>query len=283
MAKKIMFLLDINIMISNRLLPQVKIPLEIARGTVLTRQQKAEACSDIFYKELLKLKNNDENSVSCDQIISIIKKIKPFESLAIDIEKNNDEIYEGSMNLVINNEKNCSTYKIIVEKLTDIPTLVHEFHHISDHVFHPKFLSRMQILIKKGLETDKYINFYNNFYYSGLIAENKQEIKYALKFIENKTRKFLKGFSVEDKINYLQDIRYNLLTECNAYKKQIEVAEKLKKLNYPINENDLYDCPKVGFFEEKVKLLNKLLKETITKERGIMRAKCKKANEKGDK
>ena len=106
---------------------------------------------------------------------------------------------------------------------------MHEFQHITDQLFNPKYLARNQDMANKNLLTNKYNNIYDEYIYNYEAATNKNEKSYILKQIEYKLKEFLKGMSITDKINYLQDSRYSLIMENNAYFTQQKYAKKLNK------------------------------------------------------
>ena len=104
----------------------------------------------------------------------------------------------------------------------------------------------------------------------------KQDKKDVLKLLKNQTKKFLRGFSVRQKIDYIQDMRYSLISEIEAYKLQRTVAKDLRDKGFMVRDFDFEDYPKNGLFEEKINLLKNLAMEFMTKERAEHAGKLKK-------
>ena len=148
--------------------------------------------------------------------------------------------------------------------------------HVSDDIYHPKYLSRLQSLNKNGLNNKKYDNFYDSYYYCSECIESKQDKKDVLKIIKNRTKKFLRGLCINQKMDYLQDMRYSLISEVEAYKRQKTVAYDLKSKGFMVKEFDLEDYSKNNLFEEKINLLKNLAMEYITKERAKHASRIKK-------
>jgi hypothetical protein len=79
-------------------------------------------------------------------------------------------------------------------------------------------------------------------------------------------------------MDYIQDMRYSLMSEIEAYKKERAVALDLKSKGFMVKDGDLEDYPKDGLFAEKIKLLKELGLEYITKERSKNLGRLNKSN-----
>ena len=99
-----------------------------------------------------------------------------------------------------------------------------------------------------------------------------------MKSIRHDTEKVLRGFSAQEKVDMLQYIRYNLISERNAFKQTAKTGKKLYKKNMKVYEDELFDQRKEYMFDEKIKLFHDMIAEIIKKERGIHAAKLKRKN-----
>lgn len=268
-----------NNMSVNRLLPKVSLPYNIIKGSVQDRQRKAIHIVDKFYRDLMpKFKRNQitvkELQKSIDDIFQ--KRVN------IIVKENIDNNFFGGSDIEYSPISNCITgttieIPIIKKKIhiTNMVTILHEFQHAVDQLFHPKYLNRNQFMYQNELYNNKYNNLYDNFIYRHENIENKKTKAKVIKKLEHKIRKYLRGYSAEDKINYLQDTRYNLMMENQAYYTQRKYAKAMNKKHIPILSEDLANENENHMFAEKIKLLNKLLAEIIKKERTKHAAKLR--------
>lgn len=62
-----------------------------------------------------------------------------------------------------------------------------------------------------------------------------------------------------------------MILEQQAYKQDMHYARILKKLGKPVDDEDLTDYGKLIIFQEKIKIVEKLLAQTIKAERDKLR------------
>ncbi len=268
-------------MSTNILISKVSLPYKTIKGSVQDRQRKAIHLVDKLYRDLMPKFKKDQITVeelqkSIDDTFQ--KKVNVI------VKENLDNDFYGGSDITYSPISDCitgTTLEVPVFKkkihISDIITILHEFQHIVDQLFHPKYLNRNQYMYRNELYNDKYNNLYDNLIYRRENVHSRKERKTVIKNLEYKIRKFLKGFSPEDKINYLQDTRYTLMTENQAYYTQRKYAKALNKKHIPINPDDLNKENENHMFAEKIKLMNKLMLEIIQKERGKHAAKLKKS------
>lgn len=271
-------------MILGKINPVLKIPYSIAKGSHSQRQIKSCILSDKLFQSISSAIKDDSSAFSYQELQKYIYDVLPDKNLKIIVKKMEEKFpdSDAECDLIYNANKEIKALCInlsgnnnyIDSKL--IPAFIHEFQHVADEIYHPKFLSRLQNLNKKNYNNSKYVKFYDQYYYYDEFIECKKDKKNLLKYIKHKTQNFLKGLSTEDKINYIQDMRYCLMSEIEAYKKQIEVANHLKSKGITVNSFDFYDYPKEGLFEDKIKLLKNIALEYISRERGIYASRLKK-------
>ena len=275
----------INSMIINKLSESVKIPYQMAKGSFAQRQAKADALSEKLYKNLSEELKHNYTIFDFEQLQTKLHEVLPDKNLKVivqNLSSEHGENCEGICEVLYNKNKEIRALSVGMNGISStlrsihIPAFIHEIQHVADDFFHPKYLSRLQSLNKKGLANKKYDNFYDAYYYSPELIESKQDKKDALKRIKNKTKKFLRRLSIHQKMDYIQDMRYSLMSEVEAYKRERTIAQDLKSKGFMIKEFDLENFPQNNLFEEKIALLKNLALEYITKERSKHASRLKK-------
>lgn len=270
-----MFYFKKNIMNYNSISPHLRLPFSTVRGTYQQRQQKALKCVEKLYKDLLpKFKRGkvrfEEVQTSVDNVLENRVNLHVINHSISDEYGGQDvSISEFSGKL------SALTLELEVPKkgffrYVDLTTIIHEFQHVVDQLFHPKFLARYQYMSTEGQYTSKYNRLYDDVLYVYEAPRGKKDRAKIIKNIEYKIRKFLRRMPVEDKINYIQDAKYFLISEDNAYRTQYKYAKRLDKKHIPVLAQDLEYQNKQFMFKEKIDLLTKLGFEIIQKERKKM-------------
>lgn len=268
-----MFVFKKNMIYINKLSPTVKLPFKEVKGSVNYRQSKACNMVDKLYRKILPQFNKKEE-ISCAQAKKALKNVLKGQ-IDIPIRKNGySDIFDGGSDILYSEftgqiSKTTIDIGTIKNKIkrVELTTLLHEFQHVADQIFHPKYLTRNQKMANIGLYTKKYDRLYDDLIYNREFPEGKKDKKIILNHLRNKITKFLRGLDSEDKIDYLQDIRYSLISEKHAYKTQLKYAKKLNKKHLKINKEDLENENKNFMFDEKIKLMKDLAFEIIQKNR----------------
>ena len=266
-----MFVFKKNMIYINKLSPTVKLPFKEVKGSVNYRQSKACNMVDKLYREILPQFNKKEE-ISFAQAKKALKNVLKGQ-IDIPIRKNGySDIFDGGSDILYSEftgqiSKTTIDIGTIKNKIkrVELTTLLHEFQHVADQIFHPKYLTRNQKMANIGLYTKKYDRLYDDLIYNREFPEGKKDKKIILNHLRNKITKFLRGLDSEDKIDYLQDIRYSLISEKHAYKTQLKYAKKLNKKHLKINKEDLENENKNLMFDEKIKLMKDLEFEIINK------------------
>ena len=275
----------INSMIINKLSESIRIPYQMAKGSFAQRQAKADALSEKLYKNLSEELKDNYTIFDFEQLQTKLHEVLPDKNLKVivqNLSSEHGENCEGICEVLYNKNKEIRALSVGMNGISStlrsihIPAFIHEIQHVADDFFHPKYLSRLQSLNKKGLANKKYDNFYDAYYYSPELIESKQDKKDVLKQIKNKTKKFLRRLSIHQKMDYIQDMRYSLMSEVEAYKRERTIAQDLKSKGFMIKEFDLENFPQNNLFEEKIALLKNLALEYITKERAKHASRLKK-------
>lgn len=147
-----------------------------------------------------------------------------------------------------------------------IITLFHESRHVLDVLTNPKYMARVKSMYAQDLYSKNYTNLVGEFYKD--LEEPTQENKVKkLKSLKKKLNKFLKDKSIEEQVNCLQDLRYTLETERNAYADQYKFEYRLQERGVNTGDYELEDESIYYFFDEKIELVKQTLSEVITQER----------------
>ena len=264
---------------SNITLPPVKLPYKTVKGSLQIRQDKSSQLVNKFYREIKGRFKNGE--ISLKEIQKCIDELLPnninviVKNLVQDVE-DPDLVGYSALNYNSSSKINAITLELLTTenkiRLRDLPSLMHEFTHITDQLYNPKILARCQYMTEKYLYVKDYDNLYESFIYNLEEPESNKEKLFILKRLEQVFKGFLKKLDPKDKINYLQDSRYCTMLEINGYHSQRKFAKQLAKQHVNIDEEDLLNENKNYMFSEKLELLNKLLKDIINKERAKQKA-----------
>ena len=262
-----------------RLAPSVRLPYSKIRGSLGQRQQAAidvvdKLCRDLYSKfDKNKELPLSEVQKSIDDIFE--KKVK------IIVKQTSTPEFDGSSDVIcspINGSYTATTLELNSEKgkikFEDLITIIHEFQHIVDQLFIPKYLIRGQKMTLLGMMTPKYQNLYDKLY-NYEYPTSKADKHKIIKLLEHKIKKFLRGMNISEKMDYIQDARYSLIMEEQAYRTQRKYAKKFHKKHLPINEYELEDEISLHMLKEKIQLLTRLGFELLETERGKHAAKLK--------
>ena len=138
-------------MISNRLLNRVKLPYITVKGSFAYRQSKA---ANFTTKIINNLSGQiDKQCISLSKVGKLLKNLLP-KNLDIFVRKNKGADSGAQLNRMLNDNNYFIQYSIDLKtnkdgliSILDVPTIAHEIRHLSDSLFHPKFLSREQLII----------------------------------------------------------------------------------------------------------------------------------------
>lgn len=147
-----------NMQILNKLSPTVKISYSKIRGSFETRQNNATKMVDKLYKEILP-KFNKHGYITMETLHNSVSKVLN-KNINISIRKNNDTIFDGGNDILYSEftgkiSKTTIDINTIKNKINreSLITILHEFQHVVDGLFHPKYLSRNQKMANDGLYT----------------------------------------------------------------------------------------------------------------------------------
>lgn len=255
----------------NVLSPKIKLSYNIVKGSVQTRKIKAQDFTSDIYDSFLECLKSNKSVLKFETVKSKISKKAP--GINIKVLKNNISNNDAIMDVYADKEGKVYGYLLAFKspknilKVPFMPILMHEITHLSDYLFQPKLLSREQKILKIPDKTNRYVKFYEKYMYDEfLFNQNDAKDKY-LANVKVALDKFISGTDKTYIIDYLQDIRYSLKTEMNAYEMQKKFAYKLKDSGFKINPSDLLERVKYFMFEDKIKLVEKSLSDLIKDQR----------------
>ena len=270
-----------NIRVTSTLSKHIQLPYRLVKGTVEDRNNYARSLTNTLLCAVKqKVYSRD---ISLATLRKILNDSKP-KKVPLYIEVNDDSTARATLNTIMsdNNEKIIG-FKLGVNvnesgnvSRIDLPTIAHELQHFADFLYHPKILAREQKLRSKNLYNHKYEQFYDKWIYVGEEFKGKKDKRKVIKCIKHKFEKFLRRLSTEDKINYLQYIRYCLTMEDKAYRTQRKVGKNLYKKNFEVYEFDIENLNTAYMFQEKINLLKNMIFSLIKKEREIHKVKLNK-------
>lgn len=270
----------------SHLISQVSYPYKLVRGSFGQRQNASIHLVDKLYKSLLP--QFKHGNLPVDKLQKTIDHLTQ-KQVKILVKNNYDMLTDGGSDIIyspISDSITATTLEIPIKNkkvsIKDLVTIMHEFQHLADQIFHPKYLQRNQFLYQNNMYSDKYNKLYDDFVYNEENINGKKIRKHNIKHLEHKIRQFLRRMPTEDKVNFLQDTRYTLMMEEQAYHTQYKYAKKLNKKHLPVNDDDLKKLNAKYMFAEKIELLKRLTFEIIKKERELHALKMKKVKKSKD-
>ncbi|MBS6602560.1 MAG: hypothetical protein KH301_02225 [Brachyspira sp.] len=181
---------------------------------------------------------------------------------------------DGSVYIGMNKKRNIEGYIVNLKPnyygivqglgLQEFGTLMHESDHLFSYFTNPKYVKRIIIMCENGYRDKNYFKFFDNELQS-VKKQNRKDLKSVL---YKKLEKYFKNKSSAQKINTLQDFRYRLINERNAYntgntyQSMIEDYHPgiLSQKTSPVKVNRFY-------FDEKIEVISNMLKNVIRTER----------------
>lgn len=257
----------------NKLANTIKVPLKYTQGNFAQRQIKANNLTDTLYKSFENEIKSDYTIFTFSDIFHKIYKIMPDKNLHVVIRTNRSKNYGAYTEYLYDRNKKIIGVGIDLPGIKNsirtvyIPYLMHEFQHVSDQIFHPKYMARAQSLSCKRLMNNKYERFYDKYYYCIEDCHSEKNKKEILENVKIRTMNFIKKLGIREKLDILQDMRYCLESEIYAYAVEKQTAERLKNKNLSFLKDSLYDMPKHAMFREKIEIVKEIASELIKSER----------------
>ncbi len=247
----------------------VKFSYNIVKGTVQQRQKNAALLTDKVFNNLSSRIKSDE--ILLNDIYTSLKINMPeYKPIKFVREKNIKDSREGSIDYLVENDIPVAQVISVPMKKgkmksLQLPTLMHELTHAVDILFNPKYTARTNRMAKQKLYDEKYIKCFDNALYHLEEFSNNAEKEKVLKQRKLDIEDWLKDKTPEEKIDCIQEVRYALLMEDNAYRTEKKYTDIMRRNNLKTSDYDK-EIDKY-LFKEKAELLKQMGFETIKKER----------------
>ncbi len=256
-----------------KLSPNTKFSYYIAKGTISSRIKQTEGLNNQIFRRLLQLYEG-KNACGIGVIKNSYNSILP-EKKNVQIQPLPQRDYDsyGGGTRVEDSGKYITGYSIEVPtnkkkklNILELSSFMHESTHVLDYLFNPKYIANYRQMCEKNIYDKKYFSLYERYFYNTkeMTANDKEEM---LILAEKETRKALKNVPHEEKLIFLNFIKYSIEMEYHAYNQDVKYARILKSLGKPVDEESLEDYNKYMAFPEKIKIINKLLKEELESKR----------------
>ena len=255
-----------------KLSPNTKFSNNIARGTIKQRKKLAEELNTKVFQRMLQLYGN-KDSYGIDAIKNNYNSLLPErKNIRITALPQKDCIdYSGSVIVDENGENVLSGYLMEIPankkkklSITDLSNFMHESTHILDYLLNPKYIANYRHMCEKNIYEKRYFDIYNKYFFNTEDMQNNDK-NTMLKLAEEKTREGLRRVSHSEKIIFLNYMKYSLEMENHAYNQDVFYAKLLQKLGKKVDEECLEDHNTYMAFPEKIKIINKLIKEELDK------------------
>lgn len=233
------------------------LPLNVAKGTVEQRMQKARLMN-------LKFFDNLQDSIRMKEITpaAFSRTLRKTAGAPIKIDIIQSQEYSPTALMYNYNQNGIANGFVLSLPHTFYTDKIHQnsalkFLKITqdffNETFNPKIFTRFNTLLNKKYDLKSIFSFY-----SENVSSKNTLSKSALD-------KMLDGKKIEEKINILQFFRYKLLSEKNTTEAARNIEKRVERHN-----NLTYERPEGYFdiakyqFDEKFKILNEKLSEVIS-------------------
>ena len=264
-----------NLIVQNKILPEIRLPFDTVKGSVLKRQKMAQNYTEKLYNSLNPLCKDGTCEVG--QFKTSLDKVIAPSKINYFIAPELNESYNGSMGTIsklrINEDNNFVithlAYKFMLplddncDYILSKFTALHEARHFFDRLFNPKYnINRLS----SGVNNPEYRDSIETIHqlFLGDIAKpvKMQELK-------QKVSSLAAGMPNSVKIDTFQSIKYRLQSEINAYKDELKFFSKEKWSLANINSmlKFLVFLKENCKFEAKLKFVKQIIKDSINNER----------------
>ena len=257
-----------------KLSPNMRFSQNISRGSVSARIKKADELNGKIFQKMLLLydkknsyglnavQNNYNSALPERKYIEMFPiKVKEIDNLSASttIQERREQFLSG-YSIELPAEKNKKL------NILDLSQLMHESTHVLDYLLNPKYIANYKKMCERNIYNKKYFDLYEKYFYNPDDMK-KNETKLMLLVAEDETRKGLRRVPKQDKLIFLNYIKYSMEMEYHAYNQDVKYAKILQKIGKPINQTDLQNFNNFMAFPEKIKLINKLIKEELENNR----------------
>lgn len=242
-----------------KVLPTVKFPLKLCKGSYKERIAFAKRLNENFFNKL------SDKFITKEVPLDVFEKtLKECTPEKINVKVLNYNKQGGLTCFGLNDAGNgIDKYMIYLQKspftegirLLETDFSLHETSHYFLQLTNPKHSARTIKMYEKGL-LEKTENFYNENLYT------KKEFKEEE--LKQKLNDFLKQFNDEEKIDFLQNSRYRMLEEYNAFDDGYKYLDEIQDRHPDLICEKIYAREKELYnFPEKIKIVAEKLKEIL--------------------
>ncbi len=247
-----------------KVLKTAKFSHKICKGSYEEKIALAKNLNQKFFNQISqKFKTNE---ISLDVFTKTLKENTP-EKIQIEVNEYGSK-KGGCTSFKLNKDKSgiegllmfleTDSYNKGIRLLNTDITLHETFHYFS-HLANPKHTARVGKMYEKGL-LNKTEEFYNIHLYTRKEL-NEEEFRENL-------NNFLKDFTLQDQIEFLQNSRYRMIEEYNAFDEGYKYLEKIQDEHPNLICEKIYGREKEEYnFPKKIKIITDKLKEVIDKNR----------------
>lgn len=267
-----------------RVFNSVKFSYNISKGSIQDRKELVSRLNDKFFDAFIEL-SSDDKKMKLKNISKLYGKLLPEKkNIKVNSLSKKYKDCDGASDYIYDEMGNLQGVTLEIptnmfgKSKASLVTIMHENTHVLDTLVQPKHTALFQKMVINGKYTTARDNWFQNELYisENVSSSDTVNIKKRMEEIERLTRKLIKKKSIQDKIDYLNDARYELEQEQNAHAEQLRFAKKLKSLGRVVERDDLEDYDRVYLFTEKINVLKKILREILTNEREELAKKYKK-------
>ena len=241
-----------------------------AKGSLAQRFAAADKINNKIFGNVVKLYHDKKNTYPAEIIEECYNFCLPEEKNVViqPMTVYNSEDYYGGvdflckMNMCVGFAIELPVTKSDKLHVKTIPTLMHESTHVLDFFLNPKFL-RNDVKFNDLKNNDKCWEVYQEYFYKSS-GETLDEI---LDNAQSNTKNVLKEMKPNERLIFLNFIRYSLQMEQRAYIQDSVYANALKKIGKPFDKEDLPNYSKIMLAKEKIKLVEKMLADEIKEQR----------------
>lgn len=258
-----------------KLSPNTRFSSYIAQGSISARYKTTEKLNKKVFRRMLKLyEKNDLCSIAVikNSYNDILPEHKNIKITQLPLKDYNDcgasTDVEEIKGCITGYSIELPTDKMKKFKITDLSYFMHESTHILDYLLNPKYIANYRQMCIKKIYDKKYFSLYEKYFENPTIML-KSDKNQLLKTAEIETRRKLKKIPSEEKLVFLNFIKYSLEMEHHAYSQDIIYAKLLQKLGKSIERKNLIDYNQNMAYPEKIEIINKLIKEEIKKNRAV--------------
>ena len=262
----------------------VKFSYNISKGSIQDRKELVSRLNDKFFDAFLEL-SGDNKKTKLKDISKLYGKLLPEKkNIKVNSLSKKYKDCDGASDYIYDDIGKIKGVTLEIpanmfgRSKASLVTIMHENTHVLDTLAQPKHTALLQKMVVNGKYTTARDNWFQGELYNSenLSRFDTVKIKNRMVEIEHLTRKFIKKKSIQDKIDYLNDARYELEQEQNAHAEQLRFAKELKSQGRVVERDDLEDYDRVYLFTEKINVLKKILREILTNERKELAEKYKK-------